>query len=144
MTPSKQFTIKTILVVACAAILSSFIYWYVLVPQLPRYLRVPVIWWVGIYAPFGCAALCLGFYIQQMRHIPFYGAVAALTVNGVDLVITLVSGRPPGHDMAWVDMLDPFQVLLALVFLIIQVMLFSMVMYSGYLSRMVVRRVSAG
>jgi len=125
----------TVVLVLCATVASEFIYWHMLVPRLPHFLRVPILWWIAVFTPFGVASLFIGSFITSPRFILVHGIVASFVAIGGRIIFLFASGRPPGHDVSWQDMVNPSQFQLTLISLVVLAILFSVAISAGYAFR---------
>ena len=97
--------LRTALFILLAYIISEVIYWRLVVPQLPHLRRVPLAWWLGVYAPYGLAAVGTGTLLVSRRDILNHAAVAACIPAGTRVAWSLLTGAPFGHDLEVYDLL---------------------------------------
>lgn len=124
-----KLTVATVLAILLATYCSDLVYWRLLVPRLSQYLEVPILWWIAVYSPFGVACLILGFLSKAPQTILVNGIAASLTASIGGIVLKVANGRPPGHDMSWLDMMTLIYFLIMLAF---EAIVFSIVLYAGY------------
>lgn len=88
----------TFVLVLMAYFVSEGVYWGLVVPGLSSVRHVPVLWWLGVYAPFGVAAVGVGTRLSSKREIPIHACIAATIPLGVPIVWALLSGVWVGDD----------------------------------------------
>jgi hypothetical protein len=90
--------LTTFVLILIAYFISEGVYWRLVVPGLPAVRHVPVLWWLGVYAPFGVAAVGVGTRLSSKREIPIHACIAATIPLGVPIVWALLSGAWVGDD----------------------------------------------
>jgi len=105
VTPS----LRTAGLVLLAYVTSELIYWRWVVPALPHLHHVPLAWWLGVYAPFGLAAMAAGALLSSKREIAFHACVAASVPATAPVVWSLITGTSVDHDTELADLIrwDP-------------------------------------
>lgn len=95
---------RTAALILLAYVVSELIYWHGVVPRLPQVHRVPLTWWLGVYAPFGLAALAAGAFLSSRRDILRHACVAAVVPATAPVAWSVMTGTSLGHDTELVDL----------------------------------------
>src|SRR5262249_49884869 len=90
--------LRTAGLILLAYVISELIYWRWVVPELRHLHHVPLAWWIGVYEPFGFAAVAAGALLTSMREIPFHACIAASVPAAAPLVWSLIPGASVAHD----------------------------------------------
>jgi len=111
------------------------------VPELPHLHQVPLAWWLGVYAPFGLAAVGAGVLLSSMREIPRHACVAASIPAGAPVAWSLFTGASIGHDAALEDLIrwDPSLWALLLVGFAVMTVIFAGAIALGHVAAAVRR-----
>ena len=78
-----------------AAVLDQVLYETFVVPRLPEWNRVPMVWWLVVAGPVLVTALAVGFFGASLKQLAAVGAIAAL-LNTLFLAWAANAQRP-GH-----------------------------------------------
>jgi hypothetical protein len=97
--------LRTLGLVLVAYFASELVYWRLVVPRLTQVRHVPLAWWIGVYAPFGLAAMAAGALLSAKREIPRHACVAASIPLGVPFAWSLLSGAWAGRDTGVGDLI---------------------------------------
>jgi hypothetical protein len=130
-----RLIISTILLFMVATLLSEAIYWYFLVPRLSDYVKVPFLEWSIVFSPFLVASIFIAYLLHTWKSIPLHAVIAsgvAITTRWLFLYFT---GRPPGHDFNWSDLLSGEQFLSSILSVFIIMFIFSAVIGAFYCIR---------
>lgn len=135
----QQRDIKLIIVTATsvlfAAVASELLYWYLLVPRLPHFSRVPLPWWIAVFSPYGVTSLLIGFFTRSASMLPLHAVVAACVSILGRLGILRLMGRPPAHDMRWEDMLQHTELIFFPEGILFLAVIFGFVLFCGILCK---------
>lgn len=128
----KKLLVITILTVLAASVASECTYWYIMVPRLSQSLDAPNPWWIAVLLPFGLASLIIGWLIKTLRLVPLHSTIASVTAIVSRLAFLELTGRPPAHDAAWVDLLEPAELIWWVPGILIVALVFAIGICCGY------------
>ncbi|MEZ5308044.1 MAG: hypothetical protein R2684_12935 [Pyrinomonadaceae bacterium] len=135
---------STILIILIAVIASQSIYWLLMVPRLPNLSPDSTWpWWLAVLSPYGLASLFIGFRLKGFFEIPIAGIVAALSFDIGRLLFLWISGKPPGHDLWWTEVLTVESLIERIPFVVFIGLIFSLAIALGFVLHLISARLDS-
>ena len=105
--------LSTVALIASAT--SALVYWQLIVPQLPGMHSVPLWWWALMLLPVGLVVVWAGHRSRSFSEVLASAPAIVLPWVLVEVVYSLITGRPVAHDVWATDPSYWFGVVLYLV-----------------------------